>query len=51
MELGKSIVRTQGKDAVVVAYGSSVNEALAAAALLEEDGVRSQSSMPAGASL
>ena len=40
MELGKSIVRTQGKDAVVVAYGSSVNEALAAATLLEEDGVK-----------
>lgn len=40
MELGKSVVRAQGKDAVVVAYGSSVNEALAAAALLEEDGVK-----------
>lgn len=40
MELGKSVVRTQGKDAVVVAYGSSVNEALAAAALLENDGVK-----------
>lgn len=40
IELGKSVVRTQGKDAVVVAYGSSVNEALAAAALLEQDAVK-----------
>lgn len=40
MELGKSVVRTQGKDAVVIAYGSSVNEAMGAAALLENDGVR-----------
>jgi 1-deoxy-D-xylulose-5-phosphate synthase len=40
MELGKSIVRAEGKDAVVIAYGSSVNEALAAAAILEQDGIK-----------
>ena len=40
MELGKSIVRKEVKDAVVIAYGSSVNEALGAAALLENDGVK-----------
>lgn len=40
MEIGKALVRTQGKDAVVIAYGSSVNEALAAGALLEQEGIK-----------
>jgi 1-deoxy-D-xylulose-5-phosphate synthase len=39
MELGKAVVRRQGKDAALVGYGSSVNECIAAADLLEKEGV------------
>ncbi|PNH09811.1 1-deoxy-D-xylulose-5-phosphate synthase 1, chloroplastic [Tetrabaena socialis] len=39
MEVGKALVRRQGKDVCLLAYGSSVNEALAAAEMLEGDGV------------
>jgi pyruvate/2-oxoglutarate/acetoin dehydrogenase E1 component len=40
MEIGKAMVRRQGTDACVIAYGSSVNEALAAAELLAEEGIK-----------
>lgn len=39
IEVGKGLVRRQGKDVCLLAYGSSVNEALAAAEMLEKDGV------------
>jgi len=39
MEVGKALVRRQGKDICLLAYGSMVNEALAAAELLEKSGV------------
>eukprot|EP01025_Chloroclados_australasicus_P055018 TRINITY_DN6587_c0_g2_i1.p1 TRINITY_DN6587_c0_g2~~TRINITY_DN6587_c0_g2_i1.p1 ORF type:complete len:266 (+),score=31.17 TRINITY_DN6587_c0_g2_i1:80-799(+) len=39
MELGKSLTRRQGKDAVLVGYGSSVNECLAAAEMLSQQGI------------
>mmetsp|Transcript_4474 Transcript_4474/g.7485 ORF Transcript_4474/g.7485 Transcript_4474/m.7485 type:complete len:736 (-) Transcript_4474:196-2403(-) len=39
MEIGKGLVRREGKDVCLLAYGSSVNEALAAAEMLERDGV------------
>ncbi len=39
LEVGKGVVRRQGKDVCLLAYGSSVNEALAAAEMLERDGV------------
>lgn len=39
MELGKAIVRREGTDAALVGYGSSVNECLAAAELLQNEGV------------
>ncbi len=38
-QVGKGLVRRQGKDVCLLAYGSSVNEALAAAEMLEADGV------------
>lgn len=38
-QVGKGVVRRQGKDVCLLAYGSSVNEALAAAEMLENDGV------------
>lgn len=39
LEIGRGVVRRQGKDVCLLAYGSSVNEALAAAEMLEKDGV------------
>ncbi|GFR44180.1 hypothetical protein Agub_g5355 [Astrephomene gubernaculifera] len=39
LEVGKGVVRRAGKDVCLLAYGSSANEALAAAELLERDGV------------
>jgi len=39
MEIGKGIVRRGGKDVAILAYGTSVNESMAAAKLLEEQGV------------
>lgn len=39
LELGKSLLRRQGKDAALVGYGSSVNECLAAAEMLAQQGV------------
>ncbi|GLI66996.1 hypothetical protein VaNZ11_011093 [Volvox africanus] len=39
LEIGKGVVRRAGKDVCLLAYGSSVNEALAAAEMLERDGV------------
>jgi deoxyxylulose-5-phosphate synthase len=39
LEVGKGVVRRSGKDACLFAYGSSVNEALAAAEMLETHGV------------
>nr|QBP34359.1 plastid 1-deoxy-D-xylulose 5-phosphate synthase [Ulva prolifera] len=39
MELGKAKVCREGKDVAVIAYGSSTNEALAAAEVLEQNGV------------
>ena len=39
LELGKSLLRRQGKDAALVGYGSSVSECLAAAEMLAEQGV------------
>ena len=39
MELGKSILRREGKAAALVGYGSSVNECLAAADMLAKQGV------------
>jgi 1-deoxy-D-xylulose-5-phosphate synthase len=39
LEVGKGAVRRSGKDACLFAYGSSVNEALAAAEMLETHGV------------
>lgn len=39
MELGKANICREGKDAAVIAYGSSTNEALAAAEVLEQNGV------------
>eukprot|EP00798_Chlamydomonas_sp_ICE-L_P027726 gene27726-7372_t len=39
LEIGKGIVRRSGRDVCLLAYGSSVNEALAAAEILEKDGV------------
>jgi deoxyxylulose-5-phosphate synthase len=38
-QVGKGVVRRQGKDVALLAYGSSVNEALAAAELLARSGV------------
>ena len=38
-QIGKGVVRRQGKDVCLLAYGSSVNEALAAAEMLAKDGV------------
>ena len=38
-QVGKALVRRQGKDICLLAYGSMVNEALAAAELLEKSGV------------
>lgn len=39
LEVGKGLVRRQGKDVALLAYGSSVNDALAAAELLQRSGV------------
>lgn len=39
IELGKAKICREGTDAAVIAYGSSTNEALAAAAVLEQNGV------------
>ncbi|GIL85067.1 hypothetical protein Vretimale_9936 [Volvox reticuliferus] len=39
LEIGKGVVRRAGKDVCLLAYGSSANEALAAAEMLERDGV------------
>jgi deoxyxylulose-5-phosphate synthase len=39
LQIGKGIVRRQGKDVALLAYGSSVNDALAAAELLQRSGV------------
>lgn len=39
MELGKARICREGKDAAVIAYGSSTNEALEAADVLEQHGV------------
>ena len=39
VELGKAKVCREGKDAAVISYGSSTNEALAAAEVLEQNGV------------
>lgn len=39
LEIGKGLVRRQGKDVALLAYGSSVNDALAAAELLQRSGV------------
>ncbi|GAX80743.1 hypothetical protein CEUSTIGMA_g8178.t1 [Chlamydomonas eustigma] len=39
LEIGKGLVRREGSDACLLAYGSSVNEALAAAEMLEKSGV------------
>ena len=39
LELGKWLIRRQGKDAALVGYGSSVNECLAAAEMLKDQGV------------
>lgn len=36
MEVGKGVVRRQGKDVAILAYGSSVNDAMSAAAMLAE---------------
>jgi transketolase C-terminal domain/subunit len=38
-QVGKGLVRREGSDACLLAYGSSVNEALAAAEMLEKSGV------------
>lgn len=38
-QIGKGLVRRQGKDVALLAYGSSVNDALAAAELLQRSGV------------
>lgn len=38
-QIGKGVVRRSGKDVCLLAYGSSVNEALAAAEMLEKDGI------------
>jgi 1-deoxy-D-xylulose-5-phosphate synthase len=38
-QIGKGVVRRQGTDVALLAYGSSVNEALAAAELLSRTGV------------
>jgi 1-deoxy-D-xylulose-5-phosphate synthase len=39
LEVGKGVVRREGKDVAIVAYGSSVNDALVAAELLARSGV------------
>jgi pyruvate/2-oxoacid:ferredoxin oxidoreductase alpha subunit len=39
VQVGKGIVRRSGKDVCLLAYGSSVNEALAASELLQRSGV------------
>lgn len=39
MQIGKGVVRRQGTDVCLLAYGSSVNEAMAAAEALQLDGV------------
>lgn len=39
LEVGKALVRRQGKDVALLAYGSSVNDALVAAELLQRSGV------------
>nr|ACT21080.1 1-deoxy-D-xylulose 5-phosphate synthase [Dunaliella salina] len=39
LEIGKGVVRRQGTDVCLLAYGSSVNEAMAAAEALQLDGV------------
>ena len=40
IEIGKSVITRQGKDAVLVGYGSSVNECHAAADMLSRQGVQ-----------
>ena len=39
-ELGKGVVRRQGKDVALVGYGTSVNDCLAAADMLAERGIQ-----------
>jgi 1-deoxy-D-xylulose-5-phosphate synthase len=39
LEVGKGVVRREGKDVAIIAYGSSVNDALVAAELLARSGV------------
>nr|QKY15109.1 1-deoxy-D\-xylulose-5-phosphate synthase (DXS) [Polytomella parva] len=39
IEIGKGVVRRQGKDICLLAYGSSVNESLVAADILEKHGI------------
>jgi len=39
LQIGKGVVRRQGRDVCLLAYGSSVNEAMAAAEALQLDGV------------
>jgi len=39
LEVGKGVVRAEGKDVALLAYGSSVNPALAAAEMLRADGI------------
>eukprot|EP00878_Enallax_costatus_P000400 GHUV01000488.1.p1 GENE.GHUV01000488.1~~GHUV01000488.1.p1 ORF type:complete len:739 (+),score=252.51 GHUV01000488.1:855-3071(+) len=39
LEVGRGIVRRQGKDVCLLAYGSAANEALAAADLLQRSGI------------
>ncbi|GBF98923.1 1-deoxy-D-xylulose 5-phosphate synthase [Raphidocelis subcapitata] len=39
LEVGKGLVRREGKDVAIIAYGSSVNDALVAAELLARSGV------------
>lgn len=39
-EIGKGVVRRQGKDVALVGYGTSVNDCLAAAEMLAERGIQ-----------
>lgn len=39
MQIGKGVVRRQGRDVCLLGYGSAVNEAMAAAEALQLDGV------------
>jgi 1-deoxy-D-xylulose-5-phosphate synthase len=41
VQVGKGIVRREGEHVCLLAYGSSVNEALAAAEMLDQAGVSS----------